>query len=56
MENLSSKHNSLKFLIGLVAGIVLYILTNSIAFLIPLMLVIVTYNIFLSKYFKNYKI
>lgn len=56
MKNSTSKSNSIKFLVGLIVGITLYILTNSIMFLFPLMVLIIIYNEFLSKYFKNNRI
>ena len=52
----TKKLQLVKFMIGFVVGLMLYFLTNSALFLIPLMLGVITYNVFLSKYFNNFKI
>jgi hypothetical protein len=52
----TKKLQLVKFIIGFIVGLLLYFFTNSILFLIPLMLGIITYNAFLSRYFNHFKI
>lgn len=56
MKTSVSRVNSIKFIIGLVVGVGLYLITNGVAFMIPLMLIIIIYNVFLSKHFNHFKI